>query len=253
MLAMADRKGRVFASVPGLANRARVPLEDAQIAIDTFMSPDKYSRTPEHEGRRIETIDGGWRLLNHEKYRSIRDEETTKEHKRNYINKRRAAEKESSTVDRGTSTVERCRDNAEAEAEAEIKKTTSSKAATFVSPEWMPAQQWSDFIKMRKAMKSVPFTEAACKGVIREVEKLCKQGHDAANLLETAVMNGWRTVYAPKVNGHAPSQTGETAWQKSQRERVAQFAPGVAKRAPAHETLTILEDINVAPSNRSLV
>ena len=47
--------------------------------------------------------------------------------------------------------------------------------------------------------------------------------------------------------------TGETAWQKSQRERVAQFAPSVAKRAPANEALTILEDINVATSNRSLV
>lgn len=78
------------------------------------------------------------------------------------------------------------------------KEAKASSVASFDAPDWFPASQWSDFIKMRKAMKSVPFTEAACKGVIREVEKLCKQGHDAANLLETAVMNGWRTVYPPK-------------------------------------------------------
>jgi len=118
MLAMADSRGRVWASVPGLANRARVPVEDAEKAIDCFLSPDKYSRTSDNDGRRIEPIDGGWRLLNHEKYRAIRDEESIKESKRKYINARRQAEKEvlqSSTV----STVERGRHNAEAEAEAE--------------------------------------------------------------------------------------------------------------------------------------
>lgn len=121
MLAMADRNGRVWASIPGLANRARVPLEDAKLAIATFLGPDEYSRTPDNEGRRIEPIDGGWRLLNHEKYRSIRDEETTKEAKRNYINKRRAAEREAkpSTVEQVSNTVERGRDNAEADTEAD--------------------------------------------------------------------------------------------------------------------------------------
>jgi len=123
MLAMADRNGRVWASIPGLANRARVPLEDAKLAIETFLGPDEYSRTPDNEGRRIEPIDGGWRLLNHEKYRSIRDEETTKEAKRNYINKRRAAEREakSSTVEPVSNTVEQGRDNAEADTDTEAR------------------------------------------------------------------------------------------------------------------------------------
>jgi len=94
MLAMADAKGRVWASIPGLANRARVSLEQAEIAINTFLSPDKYSRTPDNDGRRIEPIDGGWRLLNYEKYRAVRDAEATKESKRNYINERRAKERE---------------------------------------------------------------------------------------------------------------------------------------------------------------
>lgn len=90
MLAMADRHGRVWASVPGLANRARVSLEATEAALNTFLSPDPHSRTPDNEGRRIEPIDGGWRLLNHEKYREIRDEESAKESKRKYAARVRA-------------------------------------------------------------------------------------------------------------------------------------------------------------------
>lgn len=121
MLAMADHAGRVWSSVPGLANRARVPLEDVEIALTTFLSPDSYSRTPDHEGRRIEPIDGGWRLLNHAKYRQIRDEESIKESKRRYISERRAAEKAASVEKSRTESnaVDRGRANAEAEAEAE--------------------------------------------------------------------------------------------------------------------------------------
>lgn len=86
MLAMADKNGRVFGSIPGLANRARVTVQEAESALQRFKSPDKYSRTytEECEGRRIEDIDGGWRLLNHAKYRALQDEETNKEAKRRW-------------------------------------------------------------------------------------------------------------------------------------------------------------------------
>ena len=114
MLAMSDRNGRVWGSVPGLANRARVSVDDTRAALKSFLSPDKDSRTQEHEGRRIEEIDGGWRLLNHAKYRAIRDEETIKESKRNYINTRREAERVEN-VDRG-------RANADASTDSENSK-----------------------------------------------------------------------------------------------------------------------------------
>jgi hypothetical protein len=118
MLAMADQHGRVWASVPGLANIARISIPDCETALAELQAPDKYSRTKDHDGRRIEPIDGGWRLLNHAKYRAIRDEESIKESKRRYINARR--EKERSTVEQCRTTVDRSRANTEAEAEAEI-------------------------------------------------------------------------------------------------------------------------------------
>lgn len=71
MLALSDKDGLVPASVPGLANLARTSIEKCEEAIAVLSSPDKYSRTVDFEGRRIEKVDGGWRLLNHGKYRKM--------------------------------------------------------------------------------------------------------------------------------------------------------------------------------------
>lgn len=93
MLAMADAQGRVWASVPGLAKRANVPMPSAEQALTCFLSPDPHSRTEDFEGRRIEKIDGGWRLLNYAKFRAMKDSEAVLESKRRYINNRRAEER----------------------------------------------------------------------------------------------------------------------------------------------------------------
>src|SRR5689334_177767 len=57
LLAMADQHGEVQASVPGLAHRAGVSVEACENALELFMAPDKYSSTPDNEGRRIARID----------------------------------------------------------------------------------------------------------------------------------------------------------------------------------------------------
>lgn len=69
MLAMSDRNGIVEASMPGLADFARVSLADCERAIGILSSPDKHSRSEDAEGRRVESVDGGWKLINHRKYR----------------------------------------------------------------------------------------------------------------------------------------------------------------------------------------
>ena len=84
LLAEADADGRVYASVPGLASLARLTLEETEAALEKLMSPDPYSKTPDCEGRRVESIDGGFELINHAKYR----EKMTSDDK-----KRKAAER----------------------------------------------------------------------------------------------------------------------------------------------------------------
>lgn len=82
MLADCDRNGCVYAAVPGLANLARVTVEECEAALQTFLEPDSYSRTPDNEGRRIEAIPGGWKLLNYELYRERRDDAARREQNR---------------------------------------------------------------------------------------------------------------------------------------------------------------------------
>ena len=101
MLAMADKFGVVEASIPGLADAARVKLDQCEEALERLMAPDKYSRTKDFEGRRIEEIDGGWIVLNFEKYRMKKSQEEQREKWRRNKRKQRAraAEEEEMSPD----------------------------------------------------------------------------------------------------------------------------------------------------------
>ena len=130
MLAMSDRNGDVFASVPGLAKRAGVTMQECETAITAFLSPDAYSRTKDHEGRRIAEIDGGWTLLNHAKYRALLSAEERKEYNRRKQAERRGKLKNQTlsmtcqTMSNNVSKVSHTEAEAEAEAEAKSEKKT---------------------------------------------------------------------------------------------------------------------------------
>ena len=94
MLALADQHGEVQASVPGLADLARVSIAECEAALATFLAPDPYSRTKDHDGRRIEAIDGGWELLNHKKYRHLYSDDERREHTAERVRRFRARQKD---------------------------------------------------------------------------------------------------------------------------------------------------------------
>lgn len=204
MLAMADRKGRVWASVPGLANRARVPLEDCEKALETLLAPDRYSRTPDFEGRRIEPIDGGWRLLNHAKYRDMRDEEIRLE--QNRIAQAKYREKVSKVAD---SKPQSAQADTYTEAEAESKEKTKTGRAIAL-PDWLPKESWDAWLEVRKRVKA-PNTERALKLAIGDLEKLREQGHDPGGVLDNATKRGWRGLYAPANSTGTPDYSSVMA------------------------------------------
>lgn len=90
MLSQADKAGRVYASVPGLARMANISLEECEAGLACFLAPDRYSRTSDNEGRRIEAFDGGWLLLNHAKYDAMRSEAERRDYKREWDRKNRS-------------------------------------------------------------------------------------------------------------------------------------------------------------------
>ena len=69
MLAMKDKDGLIQASVVGLADRAKVALEECKEALRVFLSPDPDDTSKVEEGRRIREVPGGWQIINHDLYR----------------------------------------------------------------------------------------------------------------------------------------------------------------------------------------
>jgi len=118
MLAVKDRHHRVLASLPGLAAVANIPIESCKLGLQKLSDPDEYSRTKDHQGRRIEAIDGGWLVLNGEKYRNYMSKAERNEYQRALMAERRATAKELASVSSPLAPL------AQAEAEAKADSET---------------------------------------------------------------------------------------------------------------------------------
>lgn len=62
MLCMADADGYVGASLPGLADAARISREQCREALSILMAPDPDSRDPVDGGQRVFQSDRGWTI-----------------------------------------------------------------------------------------------------------------------------------------------------------------------------------------------
>jgi len=82
MLAMAGEDGIAHAAVPGLAHMSGLTIPEVEKSLQELSSPDKFSRTKDHDGRRVQEVDGGWLLLNHAKYRAKMGADERREYKR---------------------------------------------------------------------------------------------------------------------------------------------------------------------------
>lgn len=95
LLAMADKNGVAEGSVPGLADLARVTIPECEASLTKLMSADAYSRTTDHEGKRIAKVEGGWAILNHAKYRAKMNLDERREYNR--IKQKEFRQKKAST------------------------------------------------------------------------------------------------------------------------------------------------------------
>jgi len=202
MLALADRNGYVAASIPGLAHLARVSIPEAETALAAFSAPDPYSRTPDHEGRRIEAVAGGWRLLNHGAYRARRDADDRKDYQRDWDRHHRpsghARSKASPIQSDSPTEIRQIRPNptqAEAEAEADQKKDQKRKGAVapLVVPDWLPAEVWGSWHAFRNARKG--WTPHARALSLRTLTTLRAAGHDPQAVIEQSIERGWTGLF----------------------------------------------------------
>ena len=69
LLMLKDFEGRVQCSLVGLADAAKVTVDECREAVRVLTSPDEADSSKVDDGRRIREIHGGWMIVNHDLYR----------------------------------------------------------------------------------------------------------------------------------------------------------------------------------------
>jgi hypothetical protein len=95
ILLCSDAQGYVMMTEAAISRRIGTTIEEVTWGLAELMKPDPRSKTPDHEGRRIEAVEGsgyGWRVINFESYKSLRSNEDmrdkTKERVRKFRDKK---------------------------------------------------------------------------------------------------------------------------------------------------------------------
>ena len=226
MLAMKTRDHLVEASVPGLADLARVSVAKCREALLTLAAPDEDSRTKDYDGRRIEALEdgSGWRVLNGEKYRKkmnaderreylrlkkqeSRNRGKTKNLRQQSVNKRQQL----STVSTHTDT--------DTEADTDTEKDNKTPLPPFAEfiPESIDCaglrEAWTDYVQERGSGKK-KVSECAAKIIMRKLERWGKQ--KAIVALENSIAGGWQGVFEPKEQSNGKSATRKTPEERGQ-------------------------------------
>lgn len=219
LLAHADAGGTVDMHPRAIAEEVGLPVDDVKAALRYLEAPDEESRSPELDGRRIVRMDEhrewGWTIVNYAKYRAIRNEDD-----------RKAQNRESQERWRNRNKQDKQSKPPSAHAEAEVKADTKAERYKNIAPDGVAFQVWQDFRKLRERLRA-PITATAMAGIQREADKA---GISLETALVTCCERGWRGFKADWM--HEAPAAKETAYQRSMRERVAEFSPALAKRQP---------------------
>lgn len=153
--------GMVQAAGVGIAARANISADAGLSALEKLSQPDLDSRTPEHDGRRMVRVTGGYLVLNFMRYRD-RDY-GAKDRMRRYRERQRGQKE---TVQEHVTPLTRH----VTQAEAEDRGHTIQKKRAVARPESVPEQAWNDWMQVRKA-KRAPLTATAWAAIEREAAK----------------------------------------------------------------------------------
>ena len=224
LLAMADKNGIAEGSVPGLAAFARVSTPACRKALAELMAPDRDSRSTEFDGRRIEPVDGGWRLLNHAKYRERLNTDERREYFK--LKKREARLRGGSKRVKDMSThVQNVQDKStvstQAEAEANTKANTEAVQARVRTPGaplhdnshrkhahcgrvCLPASLFSEFVRRRNHDGADQELRDWALTVERAWADRSEEPGDAFDFWKTRYGEQWPTVKADKWEAGLP-------------------------------------------------
>jgi hypothetical protein len=61
-------------------------------------------------------------------------------------------------------------------------------------PEFLSLESWNEWIEYRRSMKK-PMSDLSKTKFITQLTGFVEQGHDPKKLMDTAIANGWLTIY----------------------------------------------------------
>jgi len=101
LLAISDPCGDVIGTDVAIARTVNLPLDTFKRCIADLMSPDPDSNSQAKEGRRVVESDAGrgYTIVNYLTYRAIKSEEEKKAYMREYMARRRKAQKDNDVTD----------------------------------------------------------------------------------------------------------------------------------------------------------
>ena len=141
LIVLCDADGMVDMTPQSIARRTGIPIEHIIAGIEVLEKSDKYSRTPDEDGRRIELIDShrpwGWHIINHEKYKNMRDADTIRAQTRERVRKHREKKR----------TVTHCNDkkrHIDKETDININTKIKTRASPFVPPTINQVKEYCD-------------------------------------------------------------------------------------------------------------
>ena len=206
--------GFVEAAGTGIVRRAGMDSEAGLNALERLGSPDNESRTPDHEGRRLVRVDGGFISLNYDLYRT-KDHNNAERCRRYRQKKLDGKQPVNNTVSHDTTCVSRRVDthvNMQAEAEAEAEADTHT---SYVCGKVASAPEHTEKEEVGNPKISKPFPPSIeeivahfeSKGCIRfEAEKF-KNFYESKNwMVGKNKMTQWRSSAANWINGWKEDQ-----------------------------------------------
>lgn len=126
-----------FAAPANLARRANVDPKKCAAALSTLESPDPNSSDPEHDGRRLERVPGGWVVLNAAKYRELVTREFSRENTRIRVKRhrdKRNTQTVTETLQTVTSNASEAYTDAVSGSEADAEETRKPAASSAALP-----------------------------------------------------------------------------------------------------------------------
>lgn len=148
LVVLATKDGVVDMTADAISRRTSIPLEIITAGLEHLAKADPYSRTPGEDGKRIVPLDDhrpwGWKLVNHSKYRALRNLEEKREADRDRMAEKRKQTNDVAIGSRRVAEVAHTDTDTDAKAGKEASPASQGKAATGSQPPDCPHQKLID-------------------------------------------------------------------------------------------------------------